>query len=118
MPVRSLNSYVLKWPDAKTVKDAFTVWAKKTVRNNTNVVRIGYFGSYARGTTGPGSDLDVVIIVKSSDKPFERRGIDWDLTRLPVPVDVLVYTLREWESLDMHSRMARILKSETIWLYN
>ena len=115
MPVRSLNSSVLKWPDAKTVKDAFTLWAKETILNNANVVRIGYLGSYARENAGPGSDLDVVIIIKSSDKPFERRGADWDLTHIPVPVDVLIYTSREWRNLDERSRMTRVLKNETVW---
>ena len=115
MPVRSLNSFVLKWPDAKTVKEAFTAWAKETIHNSANVIRIGYFGSYARGKTGPGSDLDVVIVVKGSNEPFERRGASWDLTKLPVPVDVLVYTICEWENLEERSGMGRILKNETIW---
>lgn len=97
------------------MKEAFALWAKDTIHNNVNVVRIGYFGSYARGNAGPGSDLDVVIIVKSSEKPFERRGVEWDLTSLPVPVDVLVYTLREWRDLEARSCMGRILKKETIW---
>lgn len=115
LPVRSLNSSVLKWPDAKTVKEAFTLWAKETIHNNANVVRLGYFGSYARGNSGPGSDLDVVIVVKNSDKPFERRGAEWDLIIIPVPVDVLVYTSREWRNLEERSCMAHILKNETIW---
>ena len=116
MPVRSLNSSVLKWPDAKTVHEAFLRWAKKAVRKNANIVRVGYFGSYARGNYGPGSDLDVVIIVDTSDKPFERRAADWDFSAIPVPVDVLVYTRAEWWNLDTHSRrMARLLKSETVW---
>jgi predicted nucleotidyltransferase len=36
------------------------------------VVRVGYFGSYARGDWGVGSDLDLIIIVDRSDEPFAR----------------------------------------------
>ena len=116
MPVRSLNSPVLKWPDARTVYKALVHWAQEAVRQSANVVRVGYFGSYARKNAGPGSDLDVVIIVETSDKPFERRAANWDLTSIPVPVDVIVYTCREWQNLDACSRMARILTTETVWL--
>jgi hypothetical protein len=44
-----------------------------------------------------GSDLDVVILVSATDTPWERRAAEWDLTDLPVPADVLVYTVEEWE---------------------
>ena len=63
MPVRLLSSSVLKWPDAQTVDRAVRQWAAKVVRSRTDVLRIGYFGSYARGDWGVGSDLDLVILV-------------------------------------------------------
>ncbi|MBI2230108.1 MAG: nucleotidyltransferase domain-containing protein, partial [Deltaproteobacteria bacterium] len=72
---------------------------RRAVACHSGVVRIGYFGSYARGDWGVGSDLDLVIVVESSNQPFERRSVDWDTTDLPVPVDALVYTQDEWEIL-------------------
>jgi predicted nucleotidyltransferase len=48
MPVRSLNSPVLIWPDAESVDLAARRWAEHASQN-PEVVRIGYFGSYARG---------------------------------------------------------------------
>ena len=99
MPVRSLNSSVLKWPDAATVGAALRVWAKAIGRAHPEVNRVGYFGSYARGDWGVGSDLDVVIVVDHADEPFMSRGTHWDATDLPVPADVLVYTCAEWERL-------------------
>ena len=73
MPVRSLSSSVLKWPDGKTVEHAIKLWAEKVSQNRKDVLRIGYFGSYARGNWGVGSDLDVIIVLESSEEPFERR---------------------------------------------
>jgi hypothetical protein len=63
------------------------------------VQRLGYFGSYANGTWGVGSDIDLVAIVSASDEPFERRSVKWPTERLPVPADLLVYTEPEWTAI-------------------
>ena len=60
---------------------------------------MGIFGSLARGEWGVGSDVDIVIIVESSEDPFVRRSARYDTTDLPVPVDLLVYTEKEWEKV-------------------
>jgi len=117
MPVRSLSSSVLIWPDAPAVHQAVHRWAETAVRRREDILRIGYFGSYARGDWGVGSDLDLVIVVHSSGQPFERRAIAWDTAKLPVPADVLVYTEAEWESLSPQRRFYRTLMQETVWVY-
>lgn len=117
MPVRSLNSSVLKWPDAKTVDGAVRRWAEKVARQRKEVLSIGYFGSYARGTWGVGSDLDVVIVVESSELPFYRRGAAWDASELPVPADVLVYTAEEWQKLKQRGKFSSALGQDSVWVY-
>lgn len=117
MPVRSLSSSVLKWPDAQTVDCAVHRWAEQVAREREDVLRIGYFGSYARGDWGVGSDLDLVIVVRHSDRPRERRAVEWDTGALPVPADVLVYTAEEWAALKKESRFSRMLLEETVWVY-
>jgi len=112
-----LNSSVLKWPDVRTVDRSIRQWAAEAGHKRPEVLRIGYFGSYARGNSGVGSDLDLLIIVKSSDKAFERRGLDWNVAELPVPVDVLVYTDDEWESLRKQGRFHSTVTQEIIWVY-
>lgn len=118
MPVRSLSSPVLKWPEAQTVAQAVRDWAEAVGRARPEVLRLGYFGSYARGDWGVGSDLDLLIIVERSTTPFHRRGAEWDVTGLPVPADVLVYTQAEWEALARAgSRFAHALADEAVWVY-
>ncbi|MDA2937133.1 nucleotidyltransferase domain-containing protein [Acidobacteria bacterium AH-259-A15] len=117
MPVRSLSSSVLKWPDVQTVVQAVRQWSEKTEAQRGDLIRIGYFGSYARGDWGVGSDLDLVIVVESSDQPFERRAAQWDATELPVPADVLVYTKEEWQSLSRQGRFYPTLMQEAVWTY-
>lgn len=117
MPVRSLNSSVLKWPDAQTVHQAVRQWARESSLAHPEMIRAGYFGSYARGEWGVGSDLDLVILVDRAEDPFERRAARWDTTSLPVPADVLVYTLLEWESLAAHSPFGETLNKQAVWVY-
>jgi predicted nucleotidyltransferase len=114
MPVRLLNSSVLKWPDAEKVLAAVRRWAKKVGQQRPDVMQIGYFGSYARGDWGVGSDLDLVIILKSSEKAFDMRSSEWDTGEIPVPTDVLVYTQEEWQARP--GFLSPRLTSEIVWL--
>jgi len=117
MPVKLSNSSVLKWPSAAFVDQSVRVWAKRVVNQRAEIRRIGYFGSYARGDWGVGSDLDVIVIVSDSTRPFENRARDFDTTELPVPTDVLVYTLLEWDALPRNERFYKTLLSEVVWIY-
>lgn len=117
MPVRSLNSSVLKWANRDEVLEAAREWARKTSQRRPEVLRIGCFGSYARGDWGVGSDIDLLVIVSHSDKPFIYRAADFDATELPVPADVFVYTQDEWEKLKRSGRFGERIQTEAIWLY-
>lgn len=117
MPVRSLRSPVLTWPDARAVDQAARRWARQVASARPEVRRIGYIGSYARGDWGVGSDLDLLVIVASADQPFGRRPTGWDLTDLPVPAEALIYTEDEWQSLDPRSRFHRTITQEVVWVY-
>ncbi len=82
-------------------------------RKHPGISRIGYFGSYARGDWGVGSDLDVVVV---ADAPAPAiAGVD--IGQLPVPADVLVYTSRQFDELRRKGRFGRILTEEVVWVY-
>jgi predicted nucleotidyltransferase len=116
MPVRSLNSSVLKWPDAKTVDAAARRWVEEAAEGEKGILKIGYFGSYARGDWGVGSDLDLIIIMESSERPFQKRSLKWNFTEFPVQTDVFVYTKEEWESLSK-TRFYQTVMREAVWVY-
>lgn len=89
------------------------------VQRRSRVRRIGYFGSYAKGNAGVGSDLDLIAIVSDSDERFERRAVSWDTTELPVPAELLVYTVNEWQRMmQSGTGFSRTLREETRWLFN
>jgi len=92
-------------------------WAEKAAADRKGVLQIGYFGSYARGDWGVGSDLDVVVVLEHSEQPFERRGAEWDTMGLPVPADVLVYTQEEWDGFGQRRQFRQAVAQETVWVY-
>lgn len=117
MPVRSLTSSVLRWPDRKAVEKGVVDWAAREAPRHPGLVRLGYFGSYARGDAGVGSDLDLIAVVERSPEPFERRALSWEIGSLPVPAELLVYTLQEWDDLQQRGgRFPQTLQREARWL--
>jgi hypothetical protein len=113
-----LNSSVIKWPDKETVLSAFEPWIQSLTQNRPDIVQIGYFGSYARGDWGVGSDLDVLIILDHSKLPFEKRNREWKVESLPVPSDLLIYTQEEWERMTTEkSTFFQRVHQEMKWLY-
>lgn len=115
MPTRSLRSSVLRWPDRDEVDAATRRWAAALAAGDPRIERVGYFGSYARGDWGVGSDLDVIVLTDGSAESFPRRAAAYDATGLPVPVDLLVYTLEEWLALE--GRFAEMAEREAVWVY-
>jgi hypothetical protein len=118
MPVRSLNSSVLVWPDRATVDRAVRAWAASIGLGRHDVQRIGYFGSYARGDWGVGSDLDLIAVVTTADEAFESRTVHWPLEALPVPAEMLVYTADEYQRLVARGdRFADMIRRSVVWVY-
>jgi uncharacterized protein len=100
------------------VEEALHDWLAREEGRHPDLVRLGYFGSYARGDWGVGSDLDLIALMREAGEPFERRALSWDLNRLPVPSELLVYTEAEWRRLlDTRSRFAETVLQQTVWVY-
>ncbi|MEB3331742.1 MAG: nucleotidyltransferase domain-containing protein [Synechococcaceae cyanobacterium] len=82
-----------------------------------DLVAVGVFGSYGRGTAGVGSDLDLLLILRHCDEPIGERLRRWDTGSLPLACDLLVYSLEEWRSLPQwNPRLAKALLNDTRWL--
>ncbi len=116
MPNRSLNLFVLKWPKKNEVILSFSNWAKAILKTREDVVKIGYFGSYARGNWGVGSDLDVIIILKNCELPFELRGKDFDTRPIPVPVDLFIYTDEEFKRMLETNGFLKSIEKDIVWI--
>jgi hypothetical protein len=101
------------------VHQAVTAWAQRLAQAQPGVLRVGYFGSYARQDWGVGSDLDLVVVLEAIDKPFGERSLALNATSIPVPVDILVYSQNEWQELSAaQGRFTHTLQSEAVWVYD
>jgi hypothetical protein len=55
---------------------------------------------------------------KSSTQPLWRKLLELRLPDLPVPADMLVYTVEEWQSLaEEGTRFYRTVHHEARWVY-
>ncbi|WP_461394064.1 nucleotidyltransferase domain-containing protein [Deferrisoma sp.] len=109
---------MLRWPGPDEVLEALGRWVRDEAGRHPELRRLGYFGSYARGDWGPGSDLDLVAVVARSAEPFERRGLSWRTEELPVPAELLVYTEAEWAELQARADpFAKTLAREVRWVW-
>ncbi len=112
MLVKYSSSGVFKWPSREIVHAAVTAWAREQARSHPELLTAGYFGSYARGDWGFGSDVDIVVVVASSDEPFVTRAARWNVSGIPVDVDLLVYVPREWNAVK-----DRAMFDPVVWVY-
>jgi predicted nucleotidyltransferase len=80
--------------DADKINEVVTRIATKF-----NPDKIILFGSYANGTPNEDSDLDLLII-KDTDLPKHKRSfeIQKSLIGSMIPMDILVYTSKEFDS--------------------
>lgn len=111
----SSTSRVRRWPSPEVVHAAAQAWASALAASDSGVVAVGYFGSFARGDSGFGSDLDLVVIreERGPDRLADSRGTE----SLPVPADVLSFTTASWsELMASERRMAETLRRETVWV--
>lgn len=60
-----------------------------------NVEEVIVFGSFERGTWAPGSDLDVLILLASSDRPVHERVAQLLPGAFPVDLDLFPFTSAE-----------------------
>jgi len=117
MPVPSPSGSVQRWPAAAEVLEQAGRWAALQRNSHHDLLAVGVFGSYGRGTAGVGSDLDLLLILKHCDEPIWERLRRWDIRALPLACDLLVYSLQEWSSLPRwNPRLAKALLNDTRWL--
>ncbi len=67
------------------------------------IERVFWFGSWVNGLPSPGSDVDLCLILSTSDKPRRERITDFLPCGFPVGIDLFIYTREEFERLQKAS---------------
>lgn len=89
----SFGSVEVFWIDEEAVQNPLEDWIGEPAQR-AEVLAVVLFGSFAQGRAVPGSDLDILLVLKDYPKPFPDRVVEY-LERLPLPVDVFPYPLLE-----------------------
>ncbi|MBA5942623.1 MAG: nucleotidyltransferase domain-containing protein [Methanophagales archaeon] len=92
----SLNSVKVFWLEQeKLIREIYRV-AREIGKADENILKIILFGSLAEKRAVPGSDVDILIILKSNDKSFMDRLVEWsEKFSLDFPLEIFPYTEKE-----------------------
>lgn len=80
----------------KRLKQAVKQLAKK----HSEIEQVWLFGSLARGEAVPGSDADLLIVLRDSALPFLDRSVHYQPDFCGVGVDVFAYTRAELSQME------------------
>ena len=96
---QSLNSVRIYWLDRDKAIKALRERAEECLRANKDIREIILFGSLAEGRAVPGSDADILIILKKSKTAFLERieSLLNHFSGLGIGVEGFPYTLEETE---------------------
>ena len=67
--------------------------------DHPEIERVIWFGSWVTGIPLPGSDVDLCLILSSSDKTPRDRAPHYLPVGFPVGIDLFAYTRAEFERL-------------------
>jgi predicted nucleotidyltransferase len=96
----SSPSVKVTWFDYTAVWAEVNRFAQELLQQFSEVEEVRVFGSLVRRECVPGSDVDLLVVLRESSLPFHHR-ISRYLPRRPMPVavDVFPYTRRELEQM-------------------
>ena len=91
---------------------------RAVVRESPDIIGALVFGSYATGTVGPTSDLDLILVttVDAAGDPGLRHARLAQRLGLAVPCDLLVYECEEYHELVRTRAFLAQARREGIWI--
>lgn len=108
----SVRVFSLDIPEIQRALEKFVA----ELARRPEVLKIILFGSMVNDRYAPGSDVDVLVVISESDKPFRNRVLDYLPCRFPVGLDVFPHTEGKqtaWPSLVRPWQKAKYFGSET-----
>ncbi|MDI6841081.1 MAG: nucleotidyltransferase domain-containing protein [bacterium] len=97
---KKLSRFVkIRYFDKEKVWQALKKFAVGLINKDCRIEKVIVFGSIVRGQCVPGSDVDLLIILDDSGKPFLKRIPDYMPLSFPVGIDVFPYTKEEIKTM-------------------
>jgi predicted nucleotidyltransferase len=104
MRKKSSDSVKVRFLDKEAVIDKLKNITAKLCKEDDNIQGMYLFGSLVKDSYKPGSDADILVILKENKKPMPARMQEYlrFFLSAPVPVDVFVYTAKELDDMKSH----------------
>ncbi|MCI0644323.1 MAG: nucleotidyltransferase domain-containing protein [Chloroflexi bacterium] len=87
------------WLDRKATIRRLQAAVEALAQRYEEIEEVILFGSLARGEAAPGSDADLLVILRESDLPFLERSVRYRPAAAGLPVDVFAYRRAELEEM-------------------
>ena len=111
--MRSFGTVKVFSLDRPAIRRALEDLVEQRYRPDPNVAAVYLFGSFARGDAVPGSDVDLLVVVREDQRPPRDRIPDYLPHGFSVGVDVIPWTQAELdERLAAGDRMAHAILAE------
>ena len=98
-PAGSSGSVRVFWLDRIETLGRLRKALKALSDHYPEIERIILFGSLSRGDAVPGSDADLLLILRESDLPFRERSARYRPVDAGIGVDVFAYTWKEMDAM-------------------
>lgn len=108
-----MSSVVVKSIDFEAIRRQTAEFACHLLETRPEVEEVVVFGSFPRGTYSPGSDIDILLILSGSNKPFQDRTADYLPEAFPVGMDLFAYTRQELERSSANGFLTEALRAES-----
>jgi predicted nucleotidyltransferase len=99
MPKRSSDSVEVEYFPSQRVWEELRVFVSTLRQQHPEIEKVLVFGSLVRGDCVPGSDVDLLVVLRESSAPFLERIPRFTPSSFPVGVDVFPYTRDELERM-------------------
>ena len=94
-----MNSVVIKSANREEIAQAVSAYVAQLREQHPEIERVIWFGSWVTGLPVPGSDVDLCLILSSSDTSPRDRIPAYLPVGFPVGIDLFAYTREEFERL-------------------
>jgi predicted nucleotidyltransferase len=87
---------VIKSANQEEIAQAVASYVRQLREGHPEIERVIWFGSWVTGLPAPGSDVDLCLILSSSEKSARDRIPDYLPVGFPVGIDLFAYTQAEF----------------------
>ena len=94
-----MDSVKIAYFDSARVRRALDDYLREVTVRHPQIDEVVLFGSLVAGTPVPGSDIDLLLVLSASDRPFRDRIPLFLPSGFPVGMDVFPYTREEIERM-------------------